>query len=404
MITCSVRPQIHIQRNLCAGQVGEASGLGGTEKRICQPNRLLRITGHDVTNDVFTSRDKAILFLGYSVALTQFGDDRMKSVMKNKMKSFRKGLIAVSVLLLILLSACGGTETTPSPTQVPTAAQTDPGSRLARPVLASSELVVGPERFVFGIIDPVSNQPIQDVAEVTIQFFKVHEDGSATKVGDATPIFHSENLPKGVYVARTTFNEAGAWGALMTISREGQDPYQVRANFEVLADSTVPMIGEAAPLSKNQTVKDVKDIGLIDSALPHDDMHDMTIADAVSSGKPTIILFAAPGYCPSFTCGPDMELMESLKSQYAEKANFIHIESPNTVQTHTHEATPDEPLEAGHQGVAMPQVRTADEWGLVSEPWLFLVDKDGKIFERLEGGLTAEEVGPQVQALISPAE
>lgn len=270
-----------------------------------------------------------------------------------------------------------------------------------KPALASSELVVGNERFVFGLLDPQSGEPINDAPKVEIQFFKVHDDGTATKVGDATPIFRSENLPAGVYVVRTNFTEPGKWGAIMTITREGQEPYRVRANFDVNADSAVPMIGEAAPKSVNQTVKQEK-IGDICSAAPADDMHDMTIAEAVESGKPTLILFAAPGFCPSFTCGPDLELVQNLKSKYAGKVNFLHIESPNSIQTHTHEGPvdPNHRQVEGHYGVLKPQVKTAEEWGLATEPWLFLIDKDGKIANRFEGGLTMDEVEPEFQKIL----
>src|SRR5438045_2662431 len=79
------------------------------------------------------------------------------------------------------------------------------------------------------------------------------------------------------------------------------EPYQARLDFDVLARGSgqVPMIGDAAPASKNLTKMDVKSLDEIDSARPHDDMHDLTIADAVKSGKPTVVLFATPGFCES---------------------------------------------------------------------------------------------------------
>ena len=296
------------------------------------------------------------------------------------------------ILFVLVAVGCGG-QGAILPSATPTTV-----SGYARPVLASSELVVGKERFVFGLVDSQTGQPIPDEAQVSIQFFKVHDDGTATKVGDATPIFRSKNLPAGVYVAHTTFTEPGQWGALMTIRRQDQPPYQVKANFEVKADSTVPMIGEPAPLSKNLTVKDVQSPDEICSAKPHDDMHDLTIAEAVRSGKPSVILFAAPGYCPSFTCGPDLEMVQTLQAKYAGRANFIHIESPNEIQNHTHlgPVDPNHHQQPGHQGVDKPQVETAREWGLKTEPWLFLVDSKGKIAARFEGGLTIDEVEPEL--------
>ncbi len=307
--------------------------------------------------------------------------------------------MAHMILLALLAVGCGQQPSSLSAVagSTPTA---EPG--YAQPVLASSELVVGKERFVFGLVDSRTGQPISDVPEVTIQFFKVHDDGTATKVGDAAPIFRSENLPAGVYVTHMTFTEPGKWGALMTIKRQGQPPYQVKANFEVQSDSTVPMIGEPAPPSNNLTAGDVHSLDEICSAKPHDDMHDLTIAEAVRSGKPTVVLFAAPGFCPSFTCGPDLEMVQALKAKYGGKAHFIHIEAPNEIQNHTHTGPvdPQHHQQPGHQGVAKPQVETAREWGLKTEPWLFLIDKEGKIANRFEGGLTIDEVEPELLKLL----
>src|SRR5207248_9262834 len=153
------------------------------------------------------------------------------------------------------------------------------GPEIAQPVLASSELAVGQERFVFGVVSSVTGLPVKDVPVVGLQFFKVNDDGTATKINDGTAVYHSENLPAGVFVVRTNFKDPGKWGALFTIRRGGSEPYQVKMDFDVLArgSGSVPMIGDPAPPSVNLTAKDVKNLNEIDSAVPHDDMHDLTI-------------------------------------------------------------------------------------------------------------------------------
>jgi hypothetical protein len=316
----------------------------------------------------------------------------------------RKTLIAAFMLLATMfLAACGDQQSTsPVPTQPgSTQGAPTPAGKFARAVIANSELVVGENRFVLGLLDTQTGQPINYVPEVGVQFFKVNADETATKIGDGQVVYHSENLPAGLYVSRFTFAEAGNWGVVVTVKPRDAEAYQQRLNFTVVADSSVPLVGEPAPRSKNQTVHDAA-IDEICSAVPHDDMHEMTIADAVTSGKPTVILIAAPGFCPSFTCGPDLEMTQKLKAKYGDKANFVHIEAPNEIQSHTHTGPvdPNHNQEEGHRGVAKPQVQTAQEWGLKSEPWLFLVDKNGNIADRFEGGLTIQEVEPALVKIL----
>ncbi|HEX8598181.1 MAG TPA: hypothetical protein VF952_06635 [Chloroflexia bacterium] len=319
-----------------------------------------------------------------------------------QMKHLGRTVATLGIVALLLAAGCGdGGGTTPA--VAPTATLgAEAAPKIAMPVIAVTDLVVGRNRFVFGLADETTGQPINDTPQVTIQFFRVHPDGTATKMSDANVVAHGENLPAFLFVAQADFPEPGDWGALLTIQREGQKAYQSRLEFKVVADSAVPMVGEVPPLSQNQTIKDDPTLDYICSAQPHDDMHNMTIADAAKSGKPTLILFAAPGFCPSFTCGPNLEIAQALEEKYRDKVNFIHIETPNTIQDHRH-TLPVEPTHRqnpGHYGILLPDTQTMEEWGLQSEPWIFLLDSQGKVAARFEGGLTLDEVEPELAKLV----
>jgi hypothetical protein len=45
-------------------------------------------------------------------------------------------------------------------------------------------------------------------------------------------------------------------------------------------------------------------------------------------------------------------------------------------------------------------VATIEEWHLPSEPWLFLIDEQGIVVERYEGGIGLAELDPAVQRLV----
>ncbi len=318
------------------------------------------------------------------------------------MKHLGRIVTTLGIAASLLAAGCGDGGGT-APAAAPTATQgVGAAPKIAKPVLAVTDLVVGHNRFVFGLADETTGQPINDTPQVTVQFFKVHADGTATKMSDANVVAHGENLPAFLFVAQADFTEPGDWGALLTIQREGQRAYQSQLEFKVVADSKVPSVGEMPPLSQNQTIKDDPTLDNICSAQPHDDMHNITIAEAATSGKPTLILFAAPGFCPSFTCGPNLEIAQALEQKYRDKVNFIHIETPNTLQDHRH-TLPVEPTHRqnpGHYGILLPDISTMEEWGMQSEPWIFLLDSQGKVAARFEGGLTLDEVEPELAKLV----
>ncbi len=282
-----------------------------------------------------------------------------------------------------------------------------PGGTL-RPVIASSELVTGPNRFTMGILDQHCS-PIPD-AKVHLKFFELAGPVQGNQA-QATPRFEADatfrspgreaGLPAvetvirpdgtrisvasggddvGVYEAQVTFDKAGDWGVEVDVTGAGAGHSgAVRTPFKVLAQSTTPALGAPAPRSQNMTVKDDPQFKLIDtSAHPSADMHTETVAEAIAQHHPTLVLFATPGYCTSRLCGPELELARKLEPKYQGKADFIHIE------IYKNPATKE----------LMPAV---EEWRLQSEPWFFIVDKDGNVAAKFEGPTTLEELDAALQ-------
>jgi hypothetical protein len=113
-------------------------------------------------------------------------------------------------------------------------------------------------------------------------------------------------------------------------------------------------------------------------------MHDRTIADAVTSGRPTVIVFATPAFCMSQICGPTKSVVDEIYQEYATRANFVHVE-PYDI----------EKARNGHGLDPLPFLE--EEWGLRTEPWVFLVDRNGKVAAKFEAVVSREEI---VQALL----
>ena len=106
----------------------------------------------------------------------------------------------------------------------------------------------------------------------------------------------------------------------------------------------------------------------------------MTIAEAVESGLPTVVVFASPAFCTNAVCGPQIEVLQQLKDKYKGQANFIHVdfyENPHEIQGDLERA------------VISSVVR---EWRLPSIEWTFVIDRQGTITARFEAFATLNEV------------
>ncbi|MBI1886552.1 MAG: hypothetical protein HYS09_09625 [Chloroflexi bacterium] len=184
----------------------------------------------------------------------------------------------------------------------------------------------------------------------------------------------------GVYVAPVTFDQPGEWGVRVdvTIGDRRLDPLPFR--FNVLEKSPEPAIGDSAFPSRQRILDDVKEISQIDSSFPpRPHMHSITVADALKKEKPIVLAFATPAFCESRTCGPVMEtVMDPLYNKYKGRAIFIHIEPYK--------------LKELREGIGRIPVKATNEWKLESEPWIFVIDSQGKIAGKFEGIIGLKEV------------
>jgi hypothetical protein len=101
--------------------------------------------------------------------------------------------------------------------------------------------------------------------------------------------------------------------------------------------------------------------------------------ELLDNGRPTVVLFATPAFCTSAACGPLLDQTKALASTHPD-ADFIHIEVYQGF---------NEPGFAPDGDHLVPAVV---EFGLPSEPWIFVMDETGVVIARIEGVLAEGEL------------
>lgn len=282
-------------------------------------------------------------------------------------------LSAALLVGLLLLAGCGQAATTPATT----------GALV--PVLAVSELALGPNRIALGVLK--DGTPVNDPAlSMPLRFFYLDGGAPDQVASESTAVYRGEGLPFGLYVGYATFDRPGAWAAEIALPQPDGTPQVSRIRLDVLERPSVPPVGAAAVPSRNLTVADNADLSKITSdATPDPDLYQLTIADAIAAGKPFVVAFSTPGYCQTAVCAPNQLVLKELKDAYKGQINFIHVEVY--------------PYPFGESFQAQRRVTPMSEWGLRTEPWTFLVDAGGRIQARYEGGITFAEMKPALAQL-----
>jgi hypothetical protein len=158
---------------------------------------------------------------------------------------------------------------------------------------------------------------------------------------------------------------AGATGQVQ-VSTEGADP--------------IPRVGDEAPKVATDTLDSVKgNQGLLDTRVPPSNLHEESF-DKIVGKEPVALLFATPQLCASRVCGPVTDIALQLQAKYGSQMKFIQQEVyvDNDVS----------------KGLREP----LRQFNLPSEPWLFVVDKSGKITSRLEGSIGVQQFEDAVKS------
>jgi hypothetical protein len=261
------------------------------------------------------------------------------------------------------------------------------------PVLAPSvsELKVGENRFGFGLFDR-SRKAITD-APAVVYYAPV---GGGPAVGPVKarfesltvkPQFESQTSARDpdsashVYVADIDFPKAGDYDVIGMARLDDRlvAALPVSGPTVVKKKSTIPDVGDPAPVIHTPTITDVGgDYSAIDTRQPPSkELHNVDFADVVGK-KPIVLIFATPLLCQSRVCGPVVDITDEVRDERGDDADFIHME-----------VYKDNTVDKGFR----PQLLA---YGLRSEPWLFAIDRQGKIAARLEGAFSARELNAAI--------
>ena len=257
--------------------------------------------------------------------------------------------------------------------------------------LATTDYVAGRNRLAFGLIEHDGTLVYGNTAVYVARGEHDRARGPFLAPADSLevrPAFRSETSAgddvKAVYHADVELPGPGRW-LLLVVTRSGEELLGGAATVTARRDSPVPAVGELAPRVHTPTLASVGgDVAQIDTRVPPDKLHDVDLNDVLGR-RPVALLFATPALCRSRVCGPVVDEAVQLATAYGDKVAFIH----NEVYVDNDSA----------KGLR-PQLQA---YGLTSEPWLFAIDRHGRVAARLEGAFGIDEFRAAIEAALRGA-
>ncbi len=302
----------------------------------------------------------------------------------------RPRFVAALAAVLVAVVACAAPAPTPSNASAPTASGTSKPSVL--PVLVSSELSVGPNRYLFSFVDATTNTPVAAPDRTaSVQF-----TGPANQTIPATPatfIWAIENV-SGIYVTNVDFPAAGDWIAHFATAGAGKPEERIDFQFQVAAKKNVISPGDKAPSVATPTLAAVGgDVSKISSdAKPDKAFYETSVAEALAAHKPFVLIFATPKFCQTSTCGPTLDKVKPIAAAHPN-LTFINVE-PYVLADDQGQLQPVLDAKGNLQAVS-----ATIAYGLVSEPYVFVVGGDGIVKASFELIFTSDEIDKALAGL-----
>lgn len=318
----------------------------------------------------------------------------------------RLTITALSLLAAAGLAACGSSDKSSSTATTPTAADAAAqaaqfpkaqgktiseltGSLQRGLVLAPSVSVLHPgtNRYGFAVFDTARKQinaaPValyisrQDGSGVRGPFLARSESLAVKPAYQSVTTANDPDAAKMVYVADVKFPRPGRYRVSGIARLDGRSVALDPFTAEVTAGSGgVPRVGDMAPKVNTPTLASVGgDASKIETRSPADpNLLNTDLAD-VYGKKPVALLFATPALCQSRVCGPVVDIQAQVRGTLGgDKVAFIH-----------NEIYRDNEVNKGLR--SQPAA-----YRIPTEPWLFVLDKDGRVSTAIEGAFSVAEL------------
>ena len=149
------------------------------------------------------------------------------------------------------------------------------------------------------------------------------------------------------------------------------------------SEIAVPGAGALLPPFDTPTTADARGVDPVctrlDAPCP---FHDVTLTEALATGRPVVYLIGTPAHCTTAVCGPGLEFMISVARQYVDRATFVHAE-----------------VFSNPEGTDVAPAVTA--YGLGYEPVIWIADDSGTIVRRIDVVWDEAELAEMLAASLS---
>ncbi len=205
------------------------------------------------------------------------------------------------------------------------------------------------------------------------------ESNDGTRVAEIDAPRRDQGIDFAYWEVRATLEAT----EVHTLRLDGDDGYG--ASFQVVAAASVasPVTGNQLPPFDTPTVDDHRGVEPYCSLTPDPcPLHEMTLTDALASGRPVVYMVGTPAHCKTGTCAPGLEFLVAEHERLGDAVVMVHAD------VYADEAATE----------LAPAVIALD---VEYEPIVYFCDAEGIVVDRLDAVWDAGELRERLDLLLS---
>lgn len=251
-------------------------------------------------------------------------------------------------------------------------------------VLDSTQHWVGSNDVLMSVYETASGASLADAGvDLEVRFTAPH--GSGISAQPAIEKFATYG--RRLFRARVPLDEIGRWDITVSAELDGVR-HTGDASLDVSPDMGTPPLGALAPSGETPTMRDAHSLmhHISSDPEPLTAFYTWSLDDALVQQQPTVFVMDSYAFRPNAACGGALGILHEVFIDYPG-LTIIHAEPWHMAMGRDGHMLELDPPEG-------PAVLTdyAEAWGIEEPPWVFIIDREGKIHAKFTGVIGSDEL------------
>ncbi len=279
---------------------------------------------------------------------------------------------------LVVVAGCGDDSSPASGTSADTAGGSEPDPGTTGFSIAqrypSNTFVPGPVRL------PISLASKGSLLTTGPAVLNGHVlDSNDQQIVTVSAPIHATDLVIPYWAVNVQIDQPGIY----TLRLDGDDGFGAAFMVTDPSDVVVPYIGSLLPPFETPTVDDHRGVEPYCSLTPNPcPLHDITLTQAMTSGKPVGYMIGTPAHCQTGTCAPGLEFLVKAHDRLGDAIAMVHAD-------------------VYADDAATTIAPAVNALGLDYEPVLYLCGTDGIVKDRIDVVWDQSELDERLDAFLA---